>query len=172
MRASVFRGLVRLFATSVVVGSLAACTGAPAPASISSLLSHADRPSGCSSPNLFVAVPGGRSEPIESCAAGTVTHFDVVVTIRAGETVRVYWTSSQNALPGGNAVTDDGLLLRKRNVGSATADSVTGRHRGTTDVRGYGPLYCLANRSTDAPVPTRFGSTSPSCQLFTLEVTD
>ena len=159
--------------------AITGCTSSPPAANtIHSATSSVLAPSGCTSPNLELIVPGAGKTKIQTCVDGRITDYAVVATVRPGTVLRIDASSSQPSKTVGSVSYEGhGGLLTTRKVASTRwdtttyQDTITALHIGTADVRGYGPTYCLSYRSTAIPNPESSNSTAPNCHLFTLVVT-
>ena len=168
-----------LLVGGAVLVAVVGCTPAPPAANVIHSGVRSDTaPSGCTSPNLALVVPGAGKTELQTCIEGRITNYDVRVTVHRGTVLRIAVTSSEPSETVGSVSYDGhGGLLADRKVASTRwdtktyVDTVTALHQGKTDVRGYGYTYCLSYRSTATPNPEVTDSTSPNCHLFTLEVT-
>jgi len=166
-----------LVGAALLVG-ITGCTPAPpTPNVIHSVSRSVLAPSGCTSPNLELVVPGAGKTKLQTCIDGGITNYNVAVTVHPGTVLQMDVSSSVPSKTVGSISYDGhGGLLVDRKVASARwdprtyHDTITALNPGRTDVRGYGPDYCLSYRSTATPNPEVTDSTTPNCHLFTLEV--
>ena len=123
-------------------------------------------------------MPGTGKAKLQTCVDGRITDYDVVATVRPGTVLRIDASLSRPSKTLESESYDGhGGLLTAPKVASTRwdtmtyHDTITALHPGTTDVRGYGPTYCISNRSTAIPNPQPGNSTTPNCHLLTLVVT-
>jgi hypothetical protein len=162
------------------IDAFTGCTPAsPTPNVIHSVTRSVSAPSGCTSPDLELVVPGAGTTKLQTCTDGRITNYNVAVTVHRGTVLEVHANPSEPSKTVASLNYDGhGGLLTDRNVASTRwdeqtyHDTITALNRGRTDVRGYGPTYCLSYRSTATPNPEPTDSTTPRCHLFTLDVTD
>jgi hypothetical protein len=122
-------------------------------------------------------VPGAGKTKLQTCIDGRITNYKVTVTVHLGTVLHIDATTSEPTKTVGSISYDGhGGLLVNRKVASTRWDTktyhdlITALNPGRSEVRGYGPTYCLSYRSTATPNPEVTDSTTPNCHLFTLEV--